>query len=396
MSARTILFCVLLATPLGLAHPHGAEEREFQHAAQPWYRRSLDHCAEALSEPGLARRTVERRTGELQRLRRSRGIKDIARSTDPKLARSSSSPVIHGRDFDAVLDRDHRVNKSYNEYTPPSELFGGSGACMLTPEQTEGPLCKNRPSLPQEYVTGEQVRRDLTEGEGGVKMTLDIQVVDVRTCLPIANAAVDVWSANSTGVYGGVLNFPGNGNPHDRSLINATAFRGIQFTDSEGMATFDTIVPGHYAGRTNHVHAIAHIGATRQPNNTITGGRVAHIGQVYFDQNLLDAVEDLPPYSDNRQAFTDNAQDEPMRAAAAGAEDDPVVRYALVGRALADGIYAWIRFGVDADASRPLDPAGWVDETGGHQNNPNPGGPALPAWAWRSKTRRSKMRLDGD
>ncbi|KAK2010496.1 aromatic compound dioxygenase [Colletotrichum eremochloae] len=359
MSVRNIILHMLLATPLGLAHPHGTEEREFQHSAQPWYRRSLDHCAEAFSEPGFLKRTIERRTDELQRLRKARGIKDI--------------PIIHGRDFNTVLNKDHRVNKPYNEHTPASELFAGSGACMLTPEQTEGPL----------YVKGEQVRRELTEGESGVKMTIDIQVVDVRTCQPIPNAAVDFWSANSTGVYGGVLNYPGNGDPNDLSLINTTTLRGVQFTDNEGMAAFDTVVPGHYAGRTNHVHAIAHIGATKQPNNTITGGRVAHIGQMYFDQKLLDAVETLPPYSANHQAVTKNAQDVPMMMASN--TDDPVVRYALVGRTLADGIYAWIRFGVDANANRPLNPAAWIDENGGHQSNPNPGVPSFPGWPWRSK-----------
>ncbi|KAK2040017.1 aromatic compound dioxygenase, partial [Colletotrichum somersetense] len=291
MSVRNILLHTLLATPLGLAHPHGAGEREFQHSAQPWYRRSLDHCAEAFSAPEFVKRTIERRTDELQRLRKSRGIKDI--------------PIIYGRDFNDVLDKDHRVNKTYNEHTPASELFADSGACMLTPEQTEGPL----------YVKGEDVRRELTEGESGVKMTIDIQVVDVRTCQPITNAAVDFWSANSTGVYGGVLNYPGNGDPNDLSLINTTTLRGVQFTDNEGMAAFDTVVPGHYVGRTNHVHAIAHIGATKLPNDTITGGRVAHIGQMYFDQKLLDAVEELPPYSANHQAVTRNAQDRLMSAA---------------------------------------------------------------------------------
>ncbi|OHW89789.1 extracellular dioxygenase protein [Colletotrichum incanum] len=381
MSIRKILFHLLLANPLGLAHPHGAEEREFQHSAQPWYRRSLDHCAEAFSDPEFVKRTIERRHDELQRLRKTRGIQDM--------------PIIHGRDFNTVLNKDHRVNKPYNENTPASELFAGSGACMLTPEQTEGPLCEDYHHKTDAYtdcfldVKGEEVRRELTEGERGVKMTIDIQVVDVRTCQPVTNAAVDFWSANSTGVYGGVLNYPGNGNPNDLSLINTTTLRGVQFTDKEGMAAFDTVVPGHYAGRTNHVHAIAHIGAIKQPNNTITGGRVAHIGQMYFDQKLLDAVEKLPPYSTNHQAVTKNAQDGPMMMSSN--TDDPVVRYALVGQTLSDGIYAWIRFGVDANANRPLNPAAWIDEKGGHQSNTNPGVPTFPGWPWGSKKRQDKI-----
>ena len=56
------------------------------------------------------------------------------------------------------------------------------------------------------------------------------------------------------GVYGGVLYYPGNGDPNDESIINATALRGVQPTDADGIALFDTLVPGHYAGRATHVH----------------------------------------------------------------------------------------------------------------------------------------------
>jgi protocatechuate 3,4-dioxygenase beta subunit len=47
-------------------------------------------------------------------------------------------------------------------------------------------------------VRGEQIRKELTEGEGGVKMTIDIQVMDVKTCKPLQDVAVDFWSCNST------------------------------------------------------------------------------------------------------------------------------------------------------------------------------------------------------
>jgi protocatechuate 3,4-dioxygenase beta subunit len=47
-------------------------------------------------------------------------------------------------------------------------------------------------------VKGEQIRRNLTEGEGGVHMTIDIQVVDVKTCKPLTDVAIDFWSCNST------------------------------------------------------------------------------------------------------------------------------------------------------------------------------------------------------
>ena len=47
-------------------------------------------------------------------------------------------------------------------------------------------------------MQGEQVRKDNTEGQAGVKLTLAIQVVDYKTCAPVPNAYVDIWSSNST------------------------------------------------------------------------------------------------------------------------------------------------------------------------------------------------------
>ena len=47
-------------------------------------------------------------------------------------------------------------------------------------------------------VRGEEVRKDITEGLPGIKMTLAIQVVDYKTCQVVPNAYVDIWSSNST------------------------------------------------------------------------------------------------------------------------------------------------------------------------------------------------------
>lgn len=44
----------------------------------------------------------------------------------------------------------------------------------------------------------------------------------------------------------------GNGNSAtDTSNLNATYLRGVQETDDDGVVIFDTLVPGHYTGRTN-------------------------------------------------------------------------------------------------------------------------------------------------
>src|SRR3954469_4809551 len=88
------------------------------------------------------------------------------------------------------------------------------------------------------------------------------------------------------GIYVGVQGYPGMGDPKDASILKGTTLRGVQPTDTHGVATFDSLLPGHYSGRATHIHAIVYLGATKQANNTITGGRAAHVGQLYFDQSL--------------------------------------------------------------------------------------------------------------
>lgn len=70
MELKTVLGLIFLAAPFGLGHPG---ERVAQHAARP-ERRSLANCNSAFSEPGFVKKSIERRMGEVQRLREKRGI----------------------------------------------------------------------------------------------------------------------------------------------------------------------------------------------------------------------------------------------------------------------------------------------------------------------------------
>jgi protocatechuate 3,4-dioxygenase beta subunit len=151
-------------------------------------------------------------------------------------------------------------------------------ACVLTPEQTEGPY----------YIPKERVRRNITDGHPGTPLTLRLAVVDARTCRPIKGAAVDVWHADAAGVYSGF----------DAGAGSRTFMRGIQRTDAKGLAVFRTVYPGWYAGRTVHIHVKVHV-----------GGRVVHTGQLYFRDALTDAVYRKAPYSKRPNRDTRNADD---------------------------------------------------------------------------------------
>ena len=120
------------------------------------------------------------------------------------------------------------------------------------------------------YIPNEKVRRNIREGEPGTPLALRLGVVDAARCTPIPGAAVDIWHADAGGEYSG----------WEENLSSGRTFlRGIQRTDAQGIARFDTIYPGWYQGRAVHIHVKVHV-----------SGRVVHTGQLFFDDALTDAV----------------------------------------------------------------------------------------------------------
>jgi protocatechuate 3,4-dioxygenase beta subunit len=161
-----------------------------------------------------------------------------------------------------------------------------AASCVLTPELTEGPY----------YLDLEKIRRNITEGHAGLRLDLRIKVVDSTTCKPIDSVAVDIWHADAAGVYSGV-----QGN-------SGTFLRGVQLTNSNGVATFRTIYPGWYQGRATHIHLKTHVGG-RSSGSTYGGGHVAHTGQLFFPGRTTDRVAKLSPYNKRTVTRTRNSQD---------------------------------------------------------------------------------------
>lgn len=155
-----------------------------------------------------------------------------------------------------------------------SRTVSAAPACVLTPEQTQGPY----------YIAREKVRSNITENRPGAPLHLQITVVDASTCKPIKNAAVDIWHCDAGGIYSGFVaastgGSPGGSGPTDKK----TFLRGIQLTNSKGRATFRTIYPGWYRGRTTHIHVKVHLGGH-------VAGHVVHTGQLYFPDSLTQRV----------------------------------------------------------------------------------------------------------
>lgn len=102
----------------------------------------------------------------------------------------------------------------YTSSTDASVIFSGNTSCILAPEVTDGPY----------YVLGEYIRQNVKEDlySDGIDMYLEVQYVDITTCEPVSNVAVDIWNANATGVYSGIYtsgNYAADG-------LNSTYLRG--------------------------------------------------------------------------------------------------------------------------------------------------------------------------
>lgn len=287
------------------------------------------------------------------------------------------------RDLSA-LNTSHLSGEDYTLDTPEETIFASNGSCVLSPEVTEGPY----------YVSGEFIRENVTDGQAGVDLHLELQVLDVNTCEPIANAYTEIWgehffyyqsagpwislmltclaACNSTGVYSGV-SANGNGNSaSDTTNLDATFARGIQPTDTDGVASFDTLFPGHYTGRTTHIHVLVHLNATARDNATLLDTTASHVGQVFFDQDLIYEVEATSVYAANTQQLTLNENDGILAQEAA--TSDPFVEYVLLGDTVESGLLGWLAFGIDPTLSKSVNAAATLYETGGVQNNNGGGG----------------------
>ena len=126
----------------------------------------------------------------------------------------------------------------------------------LTPAMTEGPY----------YKTGSPERASLIEpGMSGTHLWLSGYVL-TRDCQPVRHAWLDFWQANAQGQYDN----------------NGYTLRGHEYTDDNGFYRLETIVPGLYPGRTEHIHV-----KVQAPGGTVLTTQLFFPGVA---QNKLDSI----------------------------------------------------------------------------------------------------------
>jgi protocatechuate 3,4-dioxygenase beta subunit len=214
----------------------------------------------------------------------------------------------------------------------PSEgddyVADAASACTLTAEQELGPY----------YVGLDHVRSDVILGQAGVPLELEITLINTRTCKPLRDAAVDIWSCNASGIYSDIS---------AEGTYGYTYLRGVQITDKHGQANFRTIFPGHYAGRTTHIHLRVHIGFTAD-GNTIGGGHIAHTGQMFPSQPVYTEVYRLAPYNTETATIVTHAED---RVWMAQDGSQALLKIVQLGSRLSKGLKATVTLGVNPRAT---------------------------------------------
>jgi len=101
--------------------------------------------------------------------------------------------------------------------------------------------------------------------------------------------------------------------------------------------------------------------------DTDASTHASHVGQIFFDQDLISQVEEGFPYTLNHQNLTLNSADDILASEANST--DPFIEYVMLGSRIEDGILAWISIGIDPTKDYNVSAAATIHENGGVTND---------------------------
>ncbi|KAI9329905.1 Intradiol ring-cleavage dioxygenase [Zopfochytrium polystomum] len=247
--------------------------------------------------------------------------------------------------------------------TDPSTLapaLARRASCVVDPETTGGPY----------YINGLIQRSNMTENQPGVALVLDVSVVDIASCSPLVDAAVEFWSCNATGYYSGFTGISPSTNQQVGSCVNGgtssgsgpgasgcltdelTFLRGFVLTDDNGVAEMTTIFPGFYNGRTPHIHVTVHTGGSVGSDGTYVGGEFRHIGQLFPGDEAATSVYSIAslPYYSLGTDFIKLADDQV--ASKEGYSGYGILSLTNMGSTIAQGMIGAVTIYVDSTATQ--------------------------------------------
>ncbi len=146
--------------------------------------------------------------------------------------------------------------------------------CQRIASETAGPFPGNGTNganaLTLAGIVRSDIRSSVAPASGtapGVDLMMTFVLTDAVTCMPLVGYAVHVWQCDRDTDYS---MYTGAAQPENY-------LRGVQATDADGRATFQTIFPGCYPGRWPHVHfeIYASLDAAISGRNTVAVSQLA-------------------------------------------------------------------------------------------------------------------------
>ncbi|RZL35663.1 MAG: intradiol ring-cleavage dioxygenase [Rubrivivax sp.] len=162
-----------------------------------------------------------------------------------------------------------------------SGSFGSSGSsgssggtttpsgCSVIPSETEGPYPGDGSNsangsvanaLALSGIVRSDIRSSIAGASGtaaGVPLQVIIELVNTNaSCADLSGYAIYLWHCDALGRY----------SMYSSGVTGENYLRGVQATGSDGLATFQTIYPGCYAGRVPHIHLEVYRSTTTATN----------------------------------------------------------------------------------------------------------------------------------
>jgi len=135
----------------------------------------------------------------------------------------------------------------------------------------------------------------------GLEFVLDVGLMDITTCKPLANTMVEVWSGECHLSWPEICLRLSENNPANALGEYGTFLRGAAPSNSGGIAEFQMIYPGWSSGA-NHVNIAVHTSSSMSSSTT-------HVGKLYFTDQWTNLIGNTSPYTQNSHFRTFNDDD---------------------------------------------------------------------------------------
>ena len=174
--------------------------------------------------------------------------------------------------------------------TTTTTTTGSSVAsCNVIPEETAGPFPADgsnvsnggtSDALMLSGIVRSDIRSSIAGATGvaaGVPLRVQLQLVNVNaSCADLSGYAIYIWHCDRNGNY----------SLYSSGVTNENYLRGVQPTDSDGIASFTTIFPACYSGRMPHIH----IEVYRTETTATSYGNALRTTQLAFPVDVCNTV----------------------------------------------------------------------------------------------------------